>query len=184
MARKYTASIDGGQGGQTVIMARDEQAAIRRAVAWVRDGDWNSTATIWVDLRIEDARGDLVCIQSVSVNPDPPDCVESDHDWIAPVEVVGGCEENPGVWGHGGGVIIHEICRHCGVTRRCDTWAQNPATGEEGLDAVKYDAECYHAEWEAWSAAYTGERGSRIVARSHAQKSRAGSEPASHHQVI
>ena len=56
----------------------------------------------------------------------------------SPHEVVGGLEENPGVWGNGGGVIIHEVCQTCGVHRHTNTWAQNPVNGKQGLESVSY----------------------------------------------
>jgi len=77
----------------------------------------------------------------VTVEPVPPACAaghDHDHDWRAPHEVVGGCEENPGVRGHGGGTIEHSVCSHCGAYRVVDTWAQDPDTGEQGLCSVEY----------------------------------------------
>ena len=46
--------------------------------------------------------------------------------------------ENPGVWGHGGGVIIEEHCTRCDATRTTDTWAQDGSTGQQGLTSVSY----------------------------------------------
>jgi hypothetical protein len=69
-----------------------------------------------------------------------------DHDWQSPHALVGGLKENPGVRGHGGGVVIHEVCVHCGTLRVTDTWAQNPSTGEEGLESVRYEAGKYADE--------------------------------------
>jgi hypothetical protein len=40
--------------------------------------------------------------------------------------------------GHGGGVIIREVCAHCGKYRVTDTWAQRMDTGAQGLEAVEY----------------------------------------------
>lgn len=52
-----------------------------------------------------------------------PACTsKSGHEWTSPHEVVGGLKENPGVFGHGGGVVIREVCAHCGRQRRTDTW--------------------------------------------------------------
>lgn len=75
----------------------------------------------------------------VEVHPDEPDCVEGfDHDWRAPIELVGGIKENPGCWGHGGGVVIHEICVICGCRRITDTWAQDMEDGQQGLRSIEY----------------------------------------------
>lgn len=76
---------------------------------------------------------------TVAVDPDEPPCrAGHQHDWQSPHAIVGGSAENPGVRGHGGGVIITEACMVCGCGRRTDTWAANPATGEQGLESVTY----------------------------------------------
>lgn len=87
---------------------------------------------------------------TIDVDPDAPECSESEHDWQSPFSVLGGCEENPGVWGHGGSVIIRSVCAHCGVYRVTDGWAQNRETGEQGLESVTYE----HADSDslAWVA--------------------------------
>ena len=57
------------------------------------------------------------------INPPEPDCEEGqEHEWEAPWELLGGLKENPGVWGHGGGVINYEVCLKCGCRRCTDTW--------------------------------------------------------------
>jgi len=77
---------------------------------------------------------------TVALEPDEPDCADgADHDWRSPLSVVGGIAENPGVWGHGGGVIIREVCSRCGAYRVTDTWAQDRETGEQGLRSVRYE---------------------------------------------
>ncbi|MEM7820034.1 MAG: hypothetical protein QW761_00300 [Candidatus Aenigmatarchaeota archaeon] len=81
---------------------------------------------------------DLFC--SVKIDPEEPPCVEgAEHDWCAPIEVVGGIKENPGCWGHGGGVIMKMVCRHCRTYKIIDTWATDPATGRQGLKTVEYE---------------------------------------------
>ena len=83
---------------------------------------------------------------SVTLQPEEPSCThEGGHDWQAPHEIVGGSKENPGVWRHGAGVRIHEVCIHCGCGRVTDTWAQRPDTGEQGLTSIEYDPEAYGA---------------------------------------
>lgn len=87
---------------------------------------------------------------SVEINPEEPECSGDEHDWRSPYSVVGGIKENPGVWGHGGGVIITEVCRHCGCYRVTDTWAQDRETGEQGLESVEYkDADDDTLAWVA-----------------------------------
>ena len=70
-----------------------------------------------------------------------PDCsFGKDHEWCSPIEVVGGIESNPGVYGHGGGVIIKEVCKHCGKYKIVDTWYQDSQTGEVWSDdAIWYE---------------------------------------------
>ena len=81
---------------------------------------------------------------TVSIYPEEPDCIEGRirHRWESP-QWLGGCDENPGVWGHGGGVIITEVCRHCGCKKMTDTWAQNPTTGEQGLESISYEPDAF-----------------------------------------
>ncbi len=83
------------------------------------------------------------------VEADEPQCSASEHAWASPVEVVGGLKENPGVFGHGGGVRIREVCRHCGAYRITDTWYQDPTDGSVwDDDAVWYeDADEVSLDW-------------------------------------
>ena len=83
----------------------------------------------------------------IAIEPIEPDCVDGeDHDWQAPHEIVGGSEDNPGVWGSGGGVLIERVCVHCGCARTIDTWAQDPTDGEQGLESTKYTVGKYAEE--------------------------------------
>jgi hypothetical protein len=102
--------------------------------------------TIWVDVRVTCAETGEEENGTVQLDEEEPCCTESEHDWQSPYELLGGCKENPGVWGHGGGVIIHEVCMHCGCERVTDTWAQRPDTGEQGLESVSYDPGKYSDE--------------------------------------
>ena len=95
--------------------------------------------TIWIDYLVvcdetgEEGSGTVEC------PAEEPDCDHDDgHDWQAPYELVGGIKDNPGVWGHGGGVIINEACLRCGCGRKTDTWAQRPGTGQR-LTSVSYE---------------------------------------------
>jgi hypothetical protein len=64
----------------------------------------------------------------VTLDPDEPDCVEGEeHEWI-----------NERVMGSGGGVLHGDRCKHCGLIRITDSWAQDPEDGEQGLDSVEY----------------------------------------------
>lgn len=98
--------------------------------------------TYWVHLECIDSwtGQDLSPPAGVPVHPVVPECCAETHDWASPHSVLGGLEESPGVVGHGGGVVITEVCRHCGTYRERDTWATDRATGEQGMEAVSYRA--------------------------------------------
>lgn len=105
--------------------------------------------TMWIEVEVYCNETEERARATVQCDPDEPDCPShAKHDWQSPHEIVGGLEENPGVHGHGGGVIITEVCMHCGCERVTDTWAQNPTTGEQGLESVTYDPGKYADEVE------------------------------------
>ncbi len=118
------------------------------AQEYVDGGDWGDDCdtTSWVHVRvwregIDETGAVRVDAEShrIAIEPIAPDCIDGhDHEWISPHSIVGGIKENPGVWGHGGGVIIHEVCKYCGCGMSTDTWAQDPENGEQGLRAVTY----------------------------------------------
>lgn len=128
-----------------------QDAAEEWAVGYDReDDDPDETAFIGVNvarlaLAIDDGEiisghaDDTEQYVTVALPPDEPDCERSSgHDWVAPHELVGGLRDNPGVFWKGGGVIINEVCRHCGAYRVTDTWTSDPNTGREGLTSVRY----------------------------------------------
>lgn len=124
---------------------------------YVDGGDWGDRdETIWIRVWVwadgED-RSDAEP-HTITLEAEEPDCTDGQqHDWQSPVEIVGGIKENPGVWGNGGGVKIHECCMHCGCERVTDTWAQNHDTGEQGLTSVRYEPGKYADNVEALHAA-------------------------------
>lgn len=158
----YTATDD--SGGWVEIHASSLREAKLEAVDWVRSGDWGTAeSTIWVRVEVTRTETDEdeneVEVESsgpitVAIDPDEPECAAGhEHDWRTPYAVVGGMRENPGVWGHGGGYVSHDVCRHCGARRVSDSWAQDPETGEQGLDSVRYE------ERDADAIAHYSERG-------------------------
>ena len=77
--------------------------------------------------------------QTYVLDQQEPKCNCSDgHIWVKPLEVVGGIDSNPGVRGHGGGVIETELCLNCGKYRITDTFAYNPLNGEQGFTTIEY----------------------------------------------
>jgi len=127
--------------GNCEVHYPDAESAYEAAREYVESGDWGEIqSTIWVSvLAWPDGDKDEGSSFDISVDPREPHCIDGRlHDWCSPHKVVGGVRENPGVIGHGGGVLIIEVCRHCGCYRQTNTWAQNPQTGEQGLESVKY----------------------------------------------
>jgi hypothetical protein len=105
-------------------------------------------STIWIDVRVRCKETGEDASDSVALDPLAPKCARGarEHDWKSPHRLVGGLKENPGVWGHGGGVIIREVCMRCGCERVTDTWAEDLATGREGLESVSYEPKKYAGE--------------------------------------
>jgi hypothetical protein len=150
------------EGAAQVISAVSHADAVAQAKDWMADGDYDMTdGTVWVhgylvDLELEvpagyddgEWRRQQAERIDVSLDPPEPECTETEHDWQAPLEIVGGIKESPGVWGHGGGVVIHDVCLNCGCERVKDTWAQDPETGRQGLHSVAYYAGKYAAQVE------------------------------------
>lgn len=108
-------------------------------------GDYDTTTgTVWTTIhaRSLDANGDFDeeddDSRTYAIDPPEPKCALADHDFRSPLSVVGGIDSNPGVYGHGGGIISTEVCSHCGLYLVTDTWAQNPENGEQGLNSVEY----------------------------------------------
>ncbi len=103
--------------------------------------------TIWIKVRVQCPETEEADFATVALDPDEPECDDdAGHDWQSPHRLVGGLAENPGIHGHGGGVIITRVCMRCGCKRVTDTWAQNPDTGEQGLESVSYEEHAFTAD--------------------------------------
>lgn len=144
--------------GKKTYMANDgngeceieASSAKEAADEYISGGDWGEyNETFWITVRvyprwtvgstsIDEDDFDSRRSFDVTIDPSEPRCTEDEHDWTSPYKIFGGLEENPGVFGHGGGVIIKEVCSHCQATKTVDTWAQNPINGEQGLCSVAY----------------------------------------------
>lgn len=137
----------------------DDLTPAEAAQEYVRDCDFDDVAsTDWVTVytyrKGVDESGEIVHIgeerHKIAIEPTEPDCIDDhSHHWATPHELLGGLEDNPGVWGNGGGVICHEVCLHCGCERITDTWAQDMSTGEQGLTSLEYKEGEYGSEVEA-----------------------------------
>lgn len=124
----------------------EAESAEEAAQEYVDGGDWGDVSrTTWINVYVQEVDEDGEDIGDrervkVTVDPDEPPCLEhEEHDWRSPHELVGGCKENPGVRGHGGGVIIVEACVRCGCKRTTNTWDYDRETGEQGLESVAYE---------------------------------------------
>lgn len=141
-------------GNAGIVIEADSPA--EAAQEFVDTGDWGEIeSTDWIHVHVtpcdEDGtiKGERERI-TVTLEPEEPACTHDDgHDWQTP-EWLGGCSENPGVWGHGGGVQGTYVCGRCGRYKDWDTWAQDPCTGQQGLNSVSYrEPDDASLEWVA-----------------------------------
>ena len=134
-------------------ITEEHDSGYEAAQSYVDTGDWGeSDETSWITVYVWreaiDEDGDIVRVDEdrhkIEVEPKEPECIDgNEHYWRSPYEIVGGCKENPGVYGSGGGVTIQEVCMHCGCGKLTDTWAQDRNDGQQGLTSVKYEPEKY-----------------------------------------
>lgn len=106
--------------------------------SWQR-GSWDTKGVVEVNIHDED--GDLIEVVEVPVgeDPDPPACLDGEtHDWCSPLEVLGGCDSNPGVWSTGGTSFeIREVCQYCGVYKIQNIVGAQHNPGE--CDTIRYE---------------------------------------------
>ncbi len=114
---------------------------------WVNGGEWGTDgASVAVWWTLTDGDGDEADSGSHTVEVEPdhvaliraaggdPDC---DHEWTSEGE--GGCDENPGVWSHGGtAMTFASHCRICGLHRVEHATGSQRNPGEH--DTVTYEA--------------------------------------------
>lgn len=129
--------------GYGEVEAADAAAALQVACANVDRANYgDGDATLWIDVRVSNPETGEAAEAEVQLDPEPPRCTSpKGHQWEAPWPLVGGLKENPGVWGHGAGVILHRVCPHCGTRAITDTWATRPDTGVQGYTTVRYAPE-------------------------------------------
>jgi hypothetical protein len=126
----YEFSVVEAESGEAALDATDDPDAVSYGV---------DESTIWVRYRAVNCDDDDdTSTRTYRIDPPAPKCCARSHCFQTPHEIVGGLKENPGVWGHGGGVIIREVCMHCGCERTTDTWAHDRSTGEQGLESIAY----------------------------------------------
>ena len=105
----------------------EAESAQEAAQEYVDGGDWGeATETQWISVNCwlldEDGHpGDNCDVETVLVEVDAeePECShEQGHEWL-----------HRFTRGHGGGVIVTEVCGRCGMVRTTDTWHQDHCTG-------------------------------------------------------
>jgi len=143
-----TYEIRGECGTSEQFEAVSDGEARDWALSWMSDAEFDlSTGPVhyhgWLCKTVANKDGDEYWENlehlTYTFEVEEPDCIgKREHDWKSPLSIVGGVKENPGVYGHGGGVVITEICAHCGAYRETDTWAQDSQTGEQGLHETTY----------------------------------------------
>lgn len=141
--------LSDGEGDWTIT---SRPSTLRRDVIdSVRESDWGEDA--WrIHVAARCSVTGAIESYTVTLSPTVPACEDGhEHDWRSPYDLLGGLRENPGVVGHGAGVLSREVCAHCGVYQVTDTWAQDLATGEQGLHRVTYEEA--DEESLAWIAA-------------------------------
>lgn len=126
-----------------IVMAPSAEAALAIARANVAEGAYERDSTLWIAVKVTcEATGeeDSDIVQLNPRAPRAPSCEPGHkHSWRADK---GGLDENPGVFGHGGGALIYKVCSRCGVRKCINTWAQCFVTGEQGFTAVTYSDPC------------------------------------------
>lgn len=118
----------------------EASSAKQAARFYVDGGEWGEHAkTTWVKVYVL-ADGALEDEEvKVPIHPSEPPCLDEEgHQWETPFSIVGGTEEQPGVFGHGGGVHMIEVCMRCACGRHTKTWDNDPQDGEEGVRSLEY----------------------------------------------
>jgi hypothetical protein len=141
--------IEEGQHYDTVTAATAAQA-LEIARGGVERANYpDCDGTIRIDIRARNAVTRDYESDVVTLEAPEPDCADGqEHDWQAPHEILGGCKENPGVWGKGGGVLIRQVCAHCGMYKVIDTWASHGA--QQGFTDLSYEeADETSSQWIA-----------------------------------
>lgn len=135
-----------------------DQEAEDFAEEWIKDGSWGNEGKIYVNVSVSrlDEEGEVEtewsCEVLVGEDAEEPECVDGEgHSWESP-EFLGGCKENPGVWGRSGTqVAITTCCSRCG--QYCD-YVSESTPGQYPRTAPQYsyrEADEESLEW-VWPA--------------------------------
>ncbi len=140
-------------GHSEVIEAEDMADALEQAEERWQDGSWDEKCIISVRVAELDDDGketgevDYVDVECGEDEPEP-ECTDDDgHDWQRPHAIVGGLDNNPGVWSTGGTTIVAKsVCCHCGKYRVETSYGSQRNPGQ--VDKVEYlKADDESLEW-------------------------------------
>lgn len=139
-------------GASKIITASSLDEALEIACDWVAGGEYDERVMVSVYVDEIDENGDVVpgehASDEVAVGPFPkPESTEcgdgdEDHDWVRPLDVVGGCRENPGVFSDGGtSMKFYSICSKCGIYKieRHSGSQRNPGALDESIEYRQAD---------------------------------------------
>ena len=134
---------NGGEGHDDVECSPSEL----RLGEIVRDGSWDvdpesGSIAVMIYARCVDTGEEYSRL--VVIDPDEPKCCGGhlEHDWSDDYDLVGGCESNPGVWGHGAGTKSVRVCVHCGMAYISTSCSQGDgAETEHDYDSVRYSTD-------------------------------------------
>lgn len=125
--------------------AESMEDAIEYVTELWQEGSWDEKCLVevrverlgWADEVLETESVEIEC----GDDPKAPDCKDGqEHEWHTPHNVLGGLEENPGVWSAGGtSMVFKSVCKHCGCVKTeffCGT-QRNPGQ----CDTIEYDSE-------------------------------------------
>jgi hypothetical protein len=141
LTRRFELSVDSGES--CIIRASGMQDAREQAEDWASDGEYEERVAVEVTIREIGGEGETEWLQvEAGPLPEPPesDCGtgDEDHDWTNRHELVGGCEENPGVWSMGGTRMLSQhVCSRCGI-RKTETHAGEQRNPGELARVVEY----------------------------------------------
>src|ERR1700679_2841399 len=108
-------------GASEIIEAASLEAALEAACEWASEGSYDERVMVKVYVDEIDEDGEAVpgehASDEVAAGPEPkPEATEcgtddDDHEWDSPLELVGGCTENPGVFSTAGTSFRYEyVC--------------------------------------------------------------------------
>lgn len=152
------AVLDAGGDGTWIASDESQQeveydacTAEEAAKKYADDGEWyedgNSTSWIQVTVKAKWLPDREPKTIDVRLDPEVPPCEEGhEHDWQSPHAKVGGMKENPGVFGHGGGIVSNECCVNCGCLKKTDTWVEYPPGSQNFRTGISYEPGYYAEE--------------------------------------